>query len=273
MPKGFMHGRLKQGVFLLIGLLVLLTLIWPSATLPSLIPDNQRTVSKVPDFTHFKVVSEKKEAFFEFLYPLVEEENLHILDIRRHLKQLHQNPSLSSDEVTWVNLLSSAYLKESEQDQTIEKRIVKLLGHIDIVPPSMVLAQAAIESAWGTSRFAIKGNNLFGQWCFEPGCGIVPASRTKGKQHEVARFATVNESVRAYLNNLNRFSAYKDFRKTRRSLRHKQTTLTVSPLLPGLNKYSEQGEQYLAKISRVIRQNKLERFDKRFTTAKETKLR
>jgi Bax protein len=117
--------------------------------------------------------------------------------------------------------------------------------------------QAANESAWGRSRFARQGNNYFGQWCYRKGCGIVPARRVPGATHEVRRFASVAESVRAYMNNINRSSAYADFRNIRRSLRVQSKPLDAERLAYGLKSYSERGMAYVHVIRSMIRSNRV----------------
>lgn len=160
-----------------------------------------------------------------------------------------------------MSQLQTEYLIDSESTDVI---LQSLLKRIDIIPPSLVLAQAAIESGWGTSRFAKNANNLFGQWCFSKGCGLIPKARTTGKAHEVAKFDSVNESIRSYLKNLNSFHRYEKFRTLRSKSSIKDTGKGVLTLLPGLEPYSEQGKLYIKKVSKMIKQNKLQRFDRLF---------
>jgi len=132
-----------------------------------------------------------------------------------------------------------------------------LLNKIDQIPTSLVLAQAAIESAWGTSRFAQKGNNLFGEWCFSQGCGIVPLHRAKGSHHEVKAFASIADSVRSYMLNLNSHPAYQAFRN-KRLKQQSAAQLSGCYLASGLINYSEKKERYIESIKQLIRINKLE---------------
>ncbi|KGE03047.1 hypothetical protein HRUBRA_02364 [Pseudohaliea rubra DSM 19751] len=127
---------------------------------------------------------------------------------------------------------------------------------MDVIPPGLALAQAAKESGWGRSRFAVEGNNLFGQWCFDPGCGIVPARRPEGSRHEVAAFDSVDEAIRRYMNNLNTHERYAPFRERRAALRARDTVLTGPALVAGLLGYSERGEVYLDELRAMMRQNR-----------------
>jgi Bax protein len=145
-------------------------------------------------------------------------------------------------------------------DPLSERRIRALLLHrIDILPPSLVLAQAATESGWGTSRFAREGNNLFGQRTYRTGNGIVPAQRTEGATHEVKRFGTLFASVRSYMRNLNTHSAYRELREVRAKLRRSGQELNCLALASGLDAYSERNNDYIADVRAIIRANDLTR--------------
>ena len=132
-----------------------------------------------------------------------------------------------------------------------------LLNRIDIVPTSMLLAQAANESAWGTSRFAQQGNNLFGQWCFSPGCGIVPKQRAAGRIYEVQKFPSVLASVQAYILNLNTNTHYQAFRQARAQLRTQGKPISGYALADGLRHYSQRGKAYVSDIRYIIVANQL----------------
>jgi Bax protein len=123
------------------------------------------------------------------------------------------------------------------------------------------MAQSANESAWGTSRFARKGNNFFGQWCFRKGCGLVPKQRDANKTHEVAAFDSPEESVKMYIRNLNSNSAYKSLRDLRAKLRRANKPVTGHALAAGLKHYSERGLEYVKELREMISFNKLARYD------------
>ena len=197
------------------------------------------SMKKLPDFSKILDVKEKKEAFFTTLYPIIQAENNHVLQLRKLIKMLKGIPiaKLSENQRSWLLNVSKNYKLEHEfiDDNTLDE----LLKRVDYVPPSLALTQAAIESGWGASRFSKQGNNLFGQWCFSPGCGMVPSSRDSDKGHEVAKFATVNNSVRSYILNLNSHNSYAELRQNRALLREKQASFTGVTLAKSLTEYSD----------------------------------
>jgi Bax protein len=135
-----------------------------------------------------------------------------------------------------------------------------LLRRINIIPSSLVLAQAANESAWGTSRFAIEANNYFGQWCYREGCGLVPTERDEGLSHEVKNFNSVVDSVKSYLHMLNSGKAYALLRNLRQQRLEEEKPLTGYELAAGLAKYSERGTAYVASIRSLIVANHLQHY-------------
>ncbi len=137
-------------------------------------------------------------------------------------------------------------------------RIAELEQRVDVVPGALLIAQAAIESGWGTSHFAREGNNLFGEWCFEEGCGIVPRSRSAGANHEVRRFPSVLHSIRSYVRNLNSHPAYAELRTRRARARANGSAPSAQDLAGGLEKYSERGMAYVEEVRLVIRANDLD---------------
>ncbi len=217
-------------------------------------------VTALPDFAAIREVKAKKEAFFDFIRPLVEQENQRILALRQRLQGLQQQAALSEQDHVFILGLAQRY-RVKHQRLSAEQLFSELLKRVDTVPVSLALSQSANESAWGVSRFAVEGNNLFGQWCFKPGCGIVPARRGAGAEHEVAKFSSPQASVRGYIHNLNTNSAYEDFRFLRREQRRHQQTLSGLYLAGGLMRYSGRGADYIAELQAMIRVNKLMRFD------------
>jgi Bax protein len=138
----------------------------------------------------------------------------------------------------------------------------KLLRRVDIIPPSLALAQGAEETGWGTSRFAHEGNALFGQRVYGGKGGIVPRRRDKGETFRVRAFEDLIEGVKAYVHNLNTFEAYKKFRRARVALREAGRPLAGSALAATLENYSERREAYIETIRLIIRANALDMFDK-----------
>tara|TARA_R110001592_G_scaffold181747_1_gene424620 strand:+ start:45788 stop:46618 length:831 start_codon:yes stop_codon:yes gene_type:complete len=258
------HKQFSLGLLAIVIAWFIFSLLVSQSSLPSLSPDESNDIDSLPNFASFKDTQKKKQAFFDFLFPIIVDENIFLMQIRNQLNDLdhkYKLQSLSSDETEWLLELKEDYLIESGDMNEIIQTLIK---QIDIVPPSLVLAQAALESGWGTSRFAKKANNLFGHWCFSEGCGLVPQQRDDNKAHEVAIFNTINGSIRAYLKNLNSFHRYEHFRTLRSQSSIKQTGKGVLKLLPGLKAYSEQGDLYIKKVSNMIRHNKLQRFDSLF---------
>ena len=131
---------------------------------------------------------------------------------------------------------------------------------MDIVPVSIAIAQAAKETGWGTSRFAIQGNALFGQWTWS-GEGIKPAAADSDSKHKVMKFKVLRASVRAYIRNLNTHSSYRFFRKERAIQRDNYANLKSLELVEFLDQYAETGKEYTKILKKIIQQNSLTDFD------------
>lgn len=213
---------------------------------------DSRIVEPLPDFTRFDSVAERKRAFFAWLRPVVETENRRIMKIRQKLDGLDNN-NLSADDQQWLRDLFYRYRVPISKWSIA---ISALKRYVDAVPVELTMAQAANESGWGTSRFARKGNNLFGQWCFKQGCGMVPGERNSSKKHEVRVFATPAASVRAYMYNLNSNRAYEKFRTIRVGLHRMNKPLSAEALAVGLLSYSSRGQAYVDEIRDIIRANR-----------------
>ena len=220
-----------------------------------------KSSQSLPDFSVYTNVKEKKEAFFSFMLPLVIKKNLDIRSERQFLLSIRDKSKIefSSSEISKVKKLGSKY-RLPELDIEMDG-LVQLLNRVDEIPVSMVLAQAAIESAWGTSRFARDANNLFGQWCYKKGCGLVPLRRNPGSTHEVKKFDSVEDAIEEYLHNLNTNNAYNYLREVRKNLRQDNQVLSGNKLAEGLLNYSEMREKYIEEVRAVIRINKLSKHD------------
>ncbi len=214
------------------------------------------TAGEKPDFSAITDITKKKSEFFDYLYPIISNENKKILAERNTLMQVKK---ITPDVIT----LCKKYRKSCDNLQLSD--IERLLYQVDIIPPSLALAQAANESGWGTSRFAVEGNNYFGQWCFVEGCGIVPARRVAGGKQEVRRFNSTQLSVSSYMRNLNTGKAYTTFREIRSRLRLHGEPMSAEKLANGLSSYSQRGQHYVDEIKNIIRHNKLvEKYDAAF---------
>ena len=212
----------------------------------------------LPDFNAISDTTAKKRAFFNYLRPHVQRENNRIRNLRRQLLELaekkQKNQRLNINEYAFLYSLYDEFRMDvAESDPQM---LQELLKRVDILPVSLVLMQAANESAWGTSRFAVEGYNFFGQWCFREGCGLVPLSRGEDQRHEVAKFDTPAKSIRSYFYNLNTFHTYDVLRDIRAQLREDRKPIRGEALAAGLGRYSERGDEYIAEISNMIRFNR-----------------
>lgn len=216
----------------------------------------------LPDFASIKQTPERKKAFVEMLRPLVEAKNDAILKSREKLlaiqEKLARGEALSAVQTRNLAKLRERYHVSETTYPDATKAVEILLLRADVIPESMVLAQAALESGWGTSRFAEEAHNLFGQWCYTQGCGLIPERRASSAKHEVQLFANVEEAISAYYRNINSHNAYRELRKLRKELRDQGNPLTGSHLVSTLNKYSSRGEEYVRELKTVIRVNRFE---------------
>ena len=188
--------------------------------------------------------------------------NARILIQRQYLMALSEKEELTAEESRWLERQSERLRVDAAPGS--DEMFDMLARRLDAIPPSLILAQAANESAWGTSRFARSGNNLFGQWCFSQGCGLVPENRVAGASHEVASFQSPYQSVRSYIQNLNRHPAYQTLRNTREQIRRRGSNVTGHALAQGLISYSERGAEYVEEIRSMIRYNNLAFYDKQY---------
>lgn len=211
----------------------------------------------LPDFAKYRDVKQKKSAFFEYMKPKVMQANKEILAERNYIKGLNVE-ALSAEDKEKFTQLAEKYRVKADDPKNIK---AQLLRRVDIIPPSLALAQAANESSWGTSRFAKQAYNFYGQWCFSKGCGLVPNARSKNMKHEVRKFESPYHSVKAYMRNLNTHPAFKNIRDIRANLKQAQKPVTGQALAKGLIKYSERKEHYVKEIQAMIRQNKLGKLD------------
>jgi Bax protein len=211
----------------------------------------------LPDFTSYTHVREMKAAFIDYMSPIVEYHNEQILSERKRLQKMYRSLELgetvSYSESKWLKQLANKYEVEWNEDQPISVT-QELFARVDIVPVQLAVVQAAKESSWGRSRYAVEINNLFGQWCFQKGCGLVPKERPDGAKHEVRKFNTVSDAIRSYMHNLNSHRNYSDLRKLRQDLRAKGQGIEGGDLVDGLLLYSERRQQYVDEIRSMIKQ-------------------
>tara|TARA_B100001123_G_scaffold5145_1_gene6637 strand:+ start:673 stop:1806 length:1134 start_codon:yes stop_codon:yes gene_type:complete len=195
----------------------------------------------------------RKNLFIQIILPLIIEENNRIKLNRKKLFSILNKNHNSKYEKQWLN-------EKFKQYGVLNKDLSTLKIRMDTVPVSLAIAQAAKETGWGTSRFALEGNALFGQWTWS-GEGIKPADADNNATHKVMKFKILKSSVRAYQRNLNTHSGYKEFRMARAELRDNGRNLNGLILATYLNKYAETGTEYVKIIKQIIEQNNLTDFD------------
>ena len=195
----------------------------------------------------------RKEMFIKIVLPLILKENNKIRIDRKRLFAILSKNSNTDIEKKWLE-------KKYKQYGVRQNDLLTLKIRMDEIPVSLAIAQAAKETGWGTSRFALKGNALFGQWTWS-GDGLKPKKAKLGEDHKVMRFHSLQLSVRAYLRNLNTHSSYKNLRKKRTDLRNKEKPLDSLILSKHLDKYAETGSKYIEVLQKIIEQNNLKDFD------------
>ena len=195
----------------------------------------------------------RKSLFIKIILPLVLEENNRIIIDRKKLFSILNKNKNSKDEIKWLN-------QRFKQYGVLNKDLATLKVRMDIIPVSLAIAQAAKETGWGTSRFAIEGNALFGQWTWS-GEGIKPAGADTDATYKVMKFNVLKASVRAYQRNLNTHSSYKKFRFVRAQLRDDNKKLDSLKLAEYLDNYAQTGTEYTKVLKQIIQQNQLKDFD------------
>ena len=198
-------------------------------------------------------VKKRKNLFIQIVLPLIIEENTKIKLDRKKLFVILNKSNNSKSDIEWLK-------KKFKQYGVVKNDLSTLKIRMDEIPVSLVIAQAAKETGWGTSRFAQKGNALFGQWTWT-GNGIKPAAADSNSTHKVASFKVLKASVKAYQRNINTHSSYKKFRKERAIQRDNDGKLNSLELVKYLDKYAETGIEYTKILSKIIKQNSLTEFD------------
>jgi len=207
------------------------------------------------EIKNIQSTKEKKELFLEIILPLVLEENNRIRLDRKKLFSILNKNNNTDQEIKWLN-------SKFKQYGVVKKDLATLKIRMDEVPVSLALAQAAKETGWGTSRFAIEGNALFGQWTWS-GEGIKPAGADSSDgDHKVMKFKVLKASVRAYQRNLNTHNSYREFRLARAIMRDNEEELDSLTLANYLDKYAATGKEYTKVLKKIIEQNSLKDFDK-----------
>ena len=210
--------------------------------------------------TYYKIkdLNASKEYFFTYISKLALAQNRYILQDREFVKYFYFKknitPRVNKEQKRFLRITKRYKLKTNDS-------LLKYLFHIDIIPISLVLGQAAVESGWGKSRFVRQANNIFGQWTWN-GRGLTPKNRDAGAKHQIKIFDSMDDAVRGYMINLNLSWGYKEFRILRASMRKENKKLTGFELSKTLLNYSQKREAYTKLLATIIARNNLKRFDK-----------
>ena len=215
---------------------------------------NAAKLNSIPKwYYNIKNISKQKEAFFKILKPLIIKENLKIKREREFVKEFfetfYKEPILDNFRLKKIIMLAKKYKIKNIFNKN------EYLKKIDTIPISLVLAQAALESGWGKSRFAKEANNLFGEWTFGKR-GIIPKDRDEGKNHKIKVFSSISHSIASYMLNLNRHPAYKEFRLARFRAKRKGEPFDGLKAAKTMQRYSQLGEKYNRLLISIIKKNR-----------------
>jgi len=202
-------------------------------------------------------ISKQKKYFFDFFSKRIELENKKILKERAFIESLNKNKNLDSKSSEYKKLL---VLQKKYKIKKIYN-YPQYLERIDIIPTSLALAQAATESGWGKSRFFKEANNIFGHWTYNKKIGMKPLRRAADKKHFIRVFSSLQDSISAYMLNLNRTGAYYEFRLKRKEMRQANKLINGMILSSTMTKYSGIGHDYIKILKSIIRKNKLVNYD------------
>jgi len=242
---------------------------WPPARTGAVPPIE---VVRLPGNLDGLVVPAKKSIFFRTLLPIVIVENKRLEATREWMMEQFEKGEIAEGSAEWTRLGAIARRYRVKGDVNDEATRTRLLRRVDTIPVALALAQAAVESGWGTSRFALQGNSLFGEWTFsrKKSAGLRPEDRDEGATHSVRAFPDIRASVRSYMHTLNAGFAYGKLRLMRERMRREGRPLDAVSLAAGLVRYSQRGESYVMEIRRMIKANGLDRLvgkDLAFNTA------
>ena len=215
-------------------------------------------LSSLPDdLDQISNTNERKKIFISIILPLILQVNENIMKDRRQLSEImfsmETTREMDNQERTWINKKLKEY-----RIQTFD--LPELYSRMNIIPPSLAISQAAIETGWGTSRFATEANALYGQWTWDDEKGMVPLKRRDDQSHSIKVFDDLMSAVRGYALNLNTHPVYEDFRIERRKYKNPRE-IDVGDLLITLIFYSELGYEYIDNLNSIIRVNRLRQFD------------
>ena len=216
------------------------------------------------DFMNLEPVQTRKDLFIKTILPIIFLENQKILKERNKILQwwIDTDGELIKRDFwpQWLKDISNKYSYDKDN-------IGDLLMSVDIIPISLVLSQAAIESGWGTSRYAREGNAIFGQYTFKQEIGILPKERPDTESFLVRKFQSLSDSTASYIKNLNTHNAYKEFREQRKKIRMNGQKLQGYVLSDYLKNYSERKELYIIDLKKMINDNNFSEFDEIYNSS------
>ena len=213
--------------------------------------------------TDFDYLNSNKKEFVKTVLPIIINENQKIIVTREFLNdlkiKLQTFKTINNNEISKLNKIAKKFNIKYSNKHKLDL-IEEILANVDIIPNSIALAQAAIESGWGKSRFAKEYNALFGEYTYDQNKGVVPLEREHGDKHLIKSFTSYNNSVSSYFKNINSHNAYKEFRDVRNIMRSKNNFSNISLLLNKLNSYAED-INYVSNLHLVIEKNNFNKFD------------
>ena len=213
--------------------------------------------------TDFDYLNSNKKEFVKTVLPIIINENQQIIVTREFLNdlkiKLQTFKTINNNEISKLNKIAKKFNIKYSNKHKLDL-IEEILANVDIIPNSIALAQAAIESGWGKSRFAKEYNALFGEYTYDQNKGVVPLEREHGDKHLIKSFTSYNNSVSSYFKNINSHNAYKEFRDVRNIMRSKNNFSNISLLLNKLNSYAEDNN-YVSNLHLVIEKNNFNKFD------------
>ena len=216
----------------------------------------------------FEYLEPNKKEFIKTILPIIINENQNILITRNFVIKLKEKlqtfKTLNNNEVNKLNSIAKNFNINFTKKHKLDL-VNEILENVDIIPNSIVLAQAAIESGWGKSRFAKEYNALFGEYTYNENLGVVPLERKSGDKHLIKSFSSYNNSVSSYFKNINSHRAYKDFRAVRNIMRLKNNFSEISLLVNKLDSYAEDNN-YINNLEAVIQKNNFHKFDLKVIT-------
>ena len=203
---------------------------------------------------HFELTGDaQKQSFIKLVLPLILAANDELLQRREAVEA-----SVQANDRNKLDQWAVLYRIDSENFDDFELA-ERLLRRVDTIPVALALAQAAVESGWGTSRFAQQGNALFGQWAWTESAGMRPLAASN-ERAVVRSFGSLLESVRAYMHNLNTHQNYKRFRDARYRLKPQTEAVKASRLATYLDSYAEIGQAYVKKLLAVMSSNNFDQY-------------